>query len=77
MSITLSAPPAVIKDVRIYAERHATSLNAIIRAHLEKIAEIERNARKEGSERLKEFFMSESGWFDGEVEFDRKLANER
>ncbi|MBR4617405.1 MAG: hypothetical protein IKO55_17495 [Kiritimatiellae bacterium] len=77
MSITLSAPPAVIQDVRIYAERHATSLNAIIRAHLEKIAEIERNARKEGAEKLKEFFMSEAGWFDGEVEFDRKLANER
>ena len=77
MSITLSAPPAVIQDVRIYAERHATSLNAIIRAHLERIAEIERNARKEGAEKLKEFFMSEADWFDGEVEFDRKLANER
>ena len=77
MSITLSAPPAVIQDVRNYAERHATSLNAIIRAHLEKIAEIERNTRKEGAEKLKEFFMSEAGWFDGEVEFDRKLANER
>lgn len=77
MSITLSAPPAVVQDVRMYAERHATSLNAIIRAHLEKIAEIERKARKEGAEKLKEFFMSADGWFDGEVEFDRELANER
>jgi len=40
MSITLSAPPAVVQDVRIYAERHSTSLNAIIREHLEKIAAI-------------------------------------
>ena len=38
MSITLSAPPSVVQDVRVYAERHSTSLNAIIRAHLEKIA---------------------------------------
>ena len=77
MSITLSAPPTVVQDVRLYAERHSTSLNAIIREHLEKIAAIERQARKEGAEKLKEFFMSEAGWFDGEVEFDRKLANER
>ena len=77
MSITLSAPPSVVQDVRMYAERHATSLNAIIRAHREKIAEIERTARTEGAEKLKEFFMSADGWFDGEVEFDRELANER
>ena len=77
MSITLSAPPAVVQDVRMYAERHATSLNAIIRDHLEKIAAIERKARKEGAEMLKDFFMSEDGWFDDEVKFDREQANER
>ena len=47
MSITLSAPPAVVQDVRMYAERHSTSLNAIIREHLEKIAALERKLRKE------------------------------
>jgi len=77
MSITLSAPPAVVQDVRMYAERHATSLNAIIRDHLEKIAAIERKARREGAEKLKDFFMSEDGWFDDEVKFDREQANER
>jgi len=77
MSITLSAPPAVVQDVRMYAERHATSLNAIIREHLEKIAAIERKARREGAEKLKDFFMSEDGWFDDEVKFDREQANER
>jgi hypothetical protein len=61
----------------MYAERHATSLNAIIRDHLEKIAAIERKARKEGAEMLKDFFMSEDGWFDDEVKFDREQANER
>ena len=77
MSITLSAPPAVVQDVRMYAERHATSLNAIIRDHLEKIAAIERKARSDGAEKLKDFFMSEDGWFDDEVKFDREQANER
>ena len=77
MSITLSAPPSVVQDVRIYAERHATSLNAIIREHLEKIAAIERESRREGAEKLKNFFLSETGWFGDDVQFDREAANER
>ena len=77
MSITLSAPPAVVQDVRIYAERHATSLNAIIREHLGKIAAIERESRREGAEKLKNFFLSEKDWFDADVQFDREVANER
>lgn len=77
MSITLSAPPAIVQDVRLYAERHSTSLNAIIREHLEKIAEIERKSREDGAEQLRDFFLSEDGWFDGHVKFDRELANER
>ena len=60
MCITLSAPPAVVQDVRTYAERHATSLNALIREHLEKIAALEREERKEGARRLKNFFESET-----------------
>lgn len=77
MSITLSAPPAVVQDVRLYAERHATSLNAIIREHLEKIAAIERESRREGAEKLKNFFLSETDWFGDDVQFDREVANER
>ena len=77
MSITFSASPAVVRDVRFYAERHSTSLNAIIREHLEKIAAIERKSREEGADRLRDLFMSEDGWFDGDVKFDRELANER
>ena len=77
MSITLSAPPAVVRDVRIYAERHATSLNAIIREHLEKIAAIERESRRAGAEEMRNFFLSETGWFGDDVQFDREVANER
>ena len=77
MSITLSAPPAVVQDVRIYAERHSTSLIAIIREHLEKIAALERKLRKEGAAQLRDFFEAEHDWFDGDVEFDRELANMR
>ena len=77
MSITVSAPPAVVRDVRFYAERHSTSLNAIIREHLEKIAAIERKSRQKGSDKLRDFFMSEGDWFDSDVEYDRELANER
>ena len=77
MSITLSAPPSVVQDVRFYAERHSTSLNAIIRQYLEKIAAIERKSREEGADCLREFFMTEDGWFDGDLKFDRELANMR
>ena len=77
MCITLSAPPAVVQDVRIYAERHSTSLNAIIREHLGKIASLERKLRKEGAAQLKDFFEAEQNWFDDDVKFDRKLANKR
>lgn len=77
MSITLSAPAELICDVRIYAERHSTSLNAIIREHLEKIAAMERKARNEEAEKLKQFLASEEGWFDGKVKFDREAANLR
>ena len=77
MSITLSAPTELIRDVRIYAERHSTSLNAIIREHLEKIAAMERKARNEEAEKRRQFLSSEEGWFDDNVKFDREAANAR
>jgi len=77
MSITLSAPPDVVQEVRCYAERHSTSLNAIIREHLELIAAKERASRAEEATRLRSFFKNENGWFDRSVKFDRALANAR
>ena len=77
MSITLSAPPALVQDVRMYAEKHATSLNAIIREHLEFIAAKERKSRKQEADKLLDFFMGEKGWFDSKGKFDRNLANAR
>ena len=38
MSITLSVPPAVVREVRAYAESQRTSLNAIIRDFLSRVA---------------------------------------
>ena len=37
MSITLSVPPAVVQEARMYAEEHGTSLNAMIRDFLVRI----------------------------------------
>ena len=37
MNITLSANEELIKNAREYAKRHNTSLNKLIRAHLEQI----------------------------------------
>ena len=42
MSITLSIPPAIVQEVREWAEEHGTSLNQYIRECLEaKCAEIQ------------------------------------
>jgi len=77
MSITLSASPDVVQEVRCYAERHSTSLNAIIREHLELIAAKERASRADEAARLRSFFDNETGWFDRTFQFDRELANAR
>ena len=37
MSITLSVPPVVVQEARVYAESHGTSLNAMIRDFLVRI----------------------------------------
>jgi len=37
MSITLSVPPAVVQEARVYAEERGTSLNAMIRDFLVRI----------------------------------------
>ena len=44
MSITLSIPPAIEHDARIYAESHGTSLNAMVTDFLSAI--VDRDARR-------------------------------
>lgn len=38
MSITLSVPPAIVQEARAYAESQGTSLNAMIRDFLSRVA---------------------------------------
>ena len=77
MSITLSVPPAVVQDVRLYAERSKTSLNALLRAYMEKIAEEERTKRAQESESVYAYLMGQGGWLPDDYSFDREFANER
>ena len=77
MSITLSVPPAVVQDVRLYAEREKTSLNALLRAYMEKLAEEERARRTRESESVYAYLMKQGDWLPDGYSFDRECANER
>lgn len=77
MSITLSIPPAVVQDVRIFAERHNTTLNALLRAYMEKVAEEERKRREKASAEVYDFLMGQSGWLPRDYAFDRDEAEAR
>ena len=77
MSITLSVPPVVVQDVRLYAEREKTSLNALLRAYMEKLAEEERNRRTRESESVYAYLMGQGDWLPEGYSFDRERANER
>ncbi len=77
MSITLSVPPAVVQDVRLYAERTKTSLNALLRAYMEKLAEEERAKRARESESVYAYLMGQGDWLPDGYSFDRERANER
>ena len=58
MSITLSIPPAVVQEVREWAEENGTSLNQFVRDCLEaKCAEI-RDAQKRKAREFKAFMES-------------------
>lgn len=76
MSITLSAPPAVVQEVRCYAQRNNTSLNEIIREHLESIAAGERKRREHKAKGVYEYLMRQRGWLPKGYEFNREEANE-
>lgn len=75
MSITLSIPPAVVQDVRLYAERMNTSLNAIIRAYMDKISVEERARREKAADDVYSYLMGQEGWLPKEYAFDREEAN--
>jgi len=77
MSITLSVPPTVVQDVRLYAERNNTSLNAILRAYMDKISAEERARREKDSEDVYAYLMGQSGWLPKDYSFDREEANAR
>lgn len=77
MSITLSIPPAVVQDVRLYAERTNTSLNAIIRAYMDKIAVEERARREKAADDVYSYLMEQGGWLPKNYAFDREEANAR
>lgn len=77
MSITLSIPPAVVQEVRDYAERNNTSLNAIIRAYMEKIAEEERQRRAKEADEVAAYLNNQSGWLPQNYKFDREESNRR
>ncbi len=77
MSITLSIPPAIVQEVREWAEANGTSLNRYVRDCLEaKVAEL-KEARKTRSRRFLEFAAEHEvavpeGW-----RWSRKEAAER
>lgn len=77
MSITLSVPPAIVQEVRLYAERHNTSLNALLRAYMDKLAEEERALREKASLDVYSFLMNQKGWLPSDYHFDREEANAR
>jgi len=77
MSITLSVPPTVVQEVRLYAERNNTSLNAIIRGFMDKIAAEERTRREKDAESVYSYLMNQCGWLPEDYAFDREEANAR
>ena len=46
MSITLSVPPAIVQEARIYAESQGTSLNARVRDFLSRVVAGEQRRRE-------------------------------
>ena len=55
MNITLSIPDEVVKMAREYAKRHGTSLNQMVRDHLQKFSQ--EASRQERAEKALELFQ--------------------
>jgi len=78
MSITLSVPPAIVQEVRLYADKAGTSLNQLVRDYLQKMADASRRKREKAAKEAFDFLMAQDdgglpkGW-----KFSREEANAR
>ncbi len=69
MNITLSANENLIKKAREYAKRHNSSLNNLIRAHLEQLTN--QMDRESAAQELEKLCIEYSGESPSEYRFDR------
>ena len=77
MSITLSIPPAIVQEVREWAEANGTSLNQYVRDCLEaKCAELAA-ARKTRAQQFLEFAKTHQGKVPKGGKWSREEATER
>ena len=77
MSITLSIPPAIVQEIREWAEENGTSLNQYVRDCLEaKCAEISRR-RKRLADEFIEFTRAHSAKVPKGWKFDRERDGHR
>ena len=78
MSITLSVPPTVVQEVRLYADKKGTSLNQMIRDYLQSMADASRREREELANATFDFLMSQDdGGLPRNWRFNRDEANAR
>ena len=78
MSITLSVPPAVVQEVRLYAVKKGTSLNQMIRDYLQSMADASRREREKIANETFDFLMSQDdGGLPKDWKFNREEANAR
>ena len=70
MSITLSVPPAVVQEVRLYADKKGTSLNQMIRDYLQAMADASRREREKIANETFDFLMAQD---DGGLPKDWKF----
>ena len=78
MSITLSVPPAVVQEVRLYADKKGTSLNQMIRDYLQAMADASRREREKIANETFDFLMAQDdGGLPKDWKFNRDEANAR
>ena len=78
MSITLSVPPAVVQEVRLYADKKGTSLNQMIRDYLQAMADASRREREKIANETFDFLMAQDdGGLPKDWKSNRDEANAR
>ena len=77
MSITLSIPPAIVREVREWAEANGTSLNQYIRDCLEAKCREVRNRRKRLADGFIEFAKAHAASVPKGWKFDRERDGHR